>query len=447
MQPSHNEFKNASVLALSQAGHFLGRCQNDVVRWSDIPYATPPLQRLRFAPPCPMVWDADVEFDARSSDVIVAPQTPSRLANVMGDFHAIEQEDCLRLSIWSPLSAVLPRDLRPVLVWLHGGAWSTGGGALPWYDATLWAKEAGVVVVAVNYRLGALGWLLGEESDSSNLGLQDAQLAMQWVAQNIEAFGGDAQRITVMGQSAGGENIAALMQTSDELLFQQVILQSAPIGRELRTLDEAAAVRELVFEQWGVRSLEQAQSLPLDQLLKGQANAHIAAKMGALGIQGQVYTVVADGFRVPAALRKDYLAVAKKIPSIVGATREEMTAFPGMQRTQADLAIGQKNFNQGAAQWQSIAQQAEQKCWRYEFDYGPNSRFGACHCIDLPFTFGAFSAFSDAPMLDGGDLQYMRNLSQTWREALQQFVLKGDPGWVQQNLGLERIGSPCDEML
>ena len=424
----------ATLGGTSVLGRVLTSGPTAVACWMNLPYARPAQGALRLQPPQRLPLAAQNHWDGRSPQAVVAPQLPSRLREAMGDFAAQQSEDCLRLSIWAPLAALQDGRPRPVLAWLHGGAWISGGAAISWYDGQRWAEEADIVVVGINYRLGALGWLVGDEPTHSNLGLQDSALALEWVAEHIPAFGGDPSRITLMGQSAGGDNIGALMQASGPLPFQQVIVQSAPIGRELRTLDEAHAVREMVMRQWGLQRLEQLRELPLPALLQGQAHAEVQAQMKAQGIAGQVYTVVADGLHVSAQGRARYMESAARMPSIIGATREEMTAFPGMTRSEPDLALGRKMFNDGALRWQQQAHAAGQSCWQYEFQYGPNPRFGACHCIDLPFSFGTLAAFDQAPMLAGGEPAAMEELSTRWRRSLQQFVRGGAPDWAQNEL-------------
>lgn len=447
-ESKHLDRDGNAINVHTEVGEIIGRVVGErggvagqVGCWMNVPYARAPVGSLRFAPPQPLSQFASksIQVDARSPDPIVAPQRPSRLEDVLGSFAAIQQEDCLRLNIWSPLQALRDEQPRPVLVWLHGGAWITGGGGISWYDGTQWAREAGIVVVGINYRLGALGWLAGDDAEQNNLGLQDSQLALKWVAENIGAFGGDPGRVTVMGQSAGGDNIGALMQSRHPLLFQQAVVQSAPLGRPLRTLEEAHAIRQMAMQQWGVSNQEQLQRLPLDTVLEGQANPAVMGQMKALGIAGQAYMVVADDLHVNAEGRSRYLQSAARVPSIVGATTHEMTAFPDMQRVDPDLAIGRRMFNAGAEQWQREAEAAGQKCWRYEFQFGPNPRYGACHCIDLPFTFGTLPAFERAPMLAGGDAAEMEALSRYWRGGLQRFVIQGDPLWPERDGGVHNV--------
>ncbi|MEI8400535.1 MAG: carboxylesterase family protein [Alcaligenaceae bacterium] len=196
-----------------------------VTRFLGLRYAQAPTGALRFAAPQPL--GPQPMFDATQAGP-VCPQRPSRLRNVMGDFEAVQDEDCLRLSIWTP---ACDQGKRPVVVWLHGGAWQSGGGALPWYDGARLAVRGDCIVVGVNYRLAALGWLF-VPGQTANVGLLDEEAAVSWVVENIEHFGGDPARVTLMGQSAGGFNIAAML--ARQPLFTRALLQSASLGRGFR---------------------------------------------------------------------------------------------------------------------------------------------------------------------------------------------------------------------
>ena len=179
----------------------------------------------RFAAPQPIApWSDVLDTTTRGP---ACPQLPSRLEWVTGpvvDGLAMS-EDCQVLSVTAPSDA----NGLPVMVWLHGGAYVSGGGEAPKYDADELARRGRVVVVRVTYRLGVLGYL--SPSGVDNLGLRDQILALQWVHDNIGAFGGDPERVTVFGQSAGADSVLSLMlceQTTG--LFQRAIMQSAPLG-------------------------------------------------------------------------------------------------------------------------------------------------------------------------------------------------------------------------
>src|SRR5262249_10512164 len=129
----------------------------------------------------------------------------------MPPYEADQSEDCLVLNVWTPALGV---GARPVMVWIHGGGFTTGSGSWPWYDGTALARDHDVVVVTVNHRLGALGYLhladLGDDRTATSVGQQDIAAALAWVSDNIAAFGGDAGNVTVFGQSGGGAKICAL---------------------------------------------------------------------------------------------------------------------------------------------------------------------------------------------------------------------------------------------
>ena len=157
-----------------RAGTLTGVRDGGVCRYSAIPYAQAPVGSLRFAPPQPATWRSDRDATRPGT---VAPQLPSRLRGAMGDFSAEQSEDCLHLTVWTPAA---DGKRRPVVVWLHGGAWQSGGGALDWYDGSRLARLGDVVVVAVNYRLAALGWLY-VPGQTANAGLLDQEAAIDWV--------------------------------------------------------------------------------------------------------------------------------------------------------------------------------------------------------------------------------------------------------------------------
>ena len=174
-----------------------------ISRFCGIPYGQAPIGPLRFAAPEPACWSGQLNVTGPAP---IAPQLPSRLRDAMGDFIATQDEDCLRLTIWTPGTDAAR---RPVVIWLHGGAWQSGG-ILPWYDGARLAAQGDVVVVAVSYRLAALGWL-ALPGGMPNAGLLDQELAVDWVIKHIAAFGGDPAALTLMGQSAGASSICAML--------------------------------------------------------------------------------------------------------------------------------------------------------------------------------------------------------------------------------------------
>lgn len=203
-------------LVHAPAGELRGVATGAVTAFHGIPYGG----AGRFTAPRPAPAWKGVRDAGRPGPA--APQPPSRLERVMGPGRKLARdEDCLSLNVWTPGGTGLP-----VLVWLHGGGFSSGSGAEAWYDGALLAERGEMVVVTANYRLGALGYLyLSPEFAPANLGLLDQIAALGWVRDNIAAFGGDPGRVTLAGQSAGALSALAMLgHPPGPGLFQQVIL-------------------------------------------------------------------------------------------------------------------------------------------------------------------------------------------------------------------------------
>ena len=208
-------------------GYVSGISENGLRMYRGIPYAAPPTGDLRWRPPVPVQpWDGTknaTEFSA------ICPQ-PSTSNPTVGGM----SEDCLYLNVWTPAKSA--DDKLPVMVFIHGGAFAEGAGSLPLYNGTALA-EKGVVVVTINYRLGALGFLthplLANESPdniSGNYGILDQIAAMKWVQRNIGNFGGDPSRVTIFGQSAGASSILVhLVSPQSRGLYQQARVESGPL--------------------------------------------------------------------------------------------------------------------------------------------------------------------------------------------------------------------------
>jgi para-nitrobenzyl esterase len=222
-------------LAEAPAGSFRGRIGAGARRWLGIRYGRAPVGNLRWRAPRAAA-DAVDEVDAVSFGA-ACPQPPSPLP--LGDGIA-QDEDCLFLNVWAP-DAGTPSP-RPVMVWVHGGAYVFGAASQLTYDGARLAVAGDVIVVTLNYRLGTLGFLgmnaaLPGAGFEGNLGLRDVVLALTWVQRNIAAFGGDPDRVTLFGESAGGGVVTTLLATpSASGLFHRAIAESSPAssvyGRE-----------------------------------------------------------------------------------------------------------------------------------------------------------------------------------------------------------------------
>jgi para-nitrobenzyl esterase len=210
------------------SGAVKGEAVGAVHVFKGIPFALPPTGARRWTPPQPLPKGTSTREATSFGPGCVQP--PSRPESIYAWDLPAMSEDCLTLNIWTPARA----RQAPVFVWIHGGALSTGVGSQPMYDGTRLAEQ-GVIVVTINYRLGVLGYLahpaLSAESPhdvSGNYGLLDQIEALRWVKRNIAAFGGDASRVTIAGESAGGLSVMYLMAAPDARgLFARAIAQSA----------------------------------------------------------------------------------------------------------------------------------------------------------------------------------------------------------------------------
>jgi para-nitrobenzyl esterase len=299
--------------------------------YKGIPYAAPPLGRLRWRPPEP-----------------VAPWTGVRPPHAFGP-HSIQgvvwddidlskgpvSEDCLYLNIWTPAA---PGDAGrlPVMVWIHGGGFVVGSGAEPRYDGARLAAQ-GIIVVTVNHRLNALGFLahpeLTAESDhaaSGNYGLLDLVAVLKWVKRNIAAFGGDQDKVTIAGESAGSEAACALMASPlAKGLFRGVIGESAAMfpspSRRPAPLDKAEAAGLDFMRKAGARSLSQLRAAPAEAILKAAP--------------GLGYRPIVDGWFLPRAPAEIFAAGEQSdVPLMAGWNKDEGFNFTLLQGDNAKRA-------------------------------------------------------------------------------------------------------------
>lgn len=254
LQPAVKPEDTAECCIEVAQGALRGSEQGGYRRFLAVPYAEPPVGRRRFLPALPpRSWDGLRDAQTQAP---VAPQRPDP-GFFPGDPDAMPasemDEDCLYMNIWAPAAASAP---CPVLVWLHGGSQLIGGTARPVYDGAAFAR-AGIVCVTVGHRLGLLGFMelehhLGADyRESGNAALGDMIRALEWVRDNIGVFGGDAQRVTLGGESAGGKNVATLLAAPRARgLFQASVIVSGG-GETILTFDEAKALANRVITLTG----------------------------------------------------------------------------------------------------------------------------------------------------------------------------------------------------
>jgi para-nitrobenzyl esterase len=453
----------------TQVGRLRGSVEDDVATFRGVPYAQPPVDALRFRAAQPVAAWPGVRDATRNGPI--CPQVPARLAAIMGPFEAPQDEDCLTLTIWSPAGHDAP---RPVLIFFHGGGYASGAGSLDWYSGERLAREAGIVAIAVNYRLGALGYLHHPDLAPGNMGLSDQVEALRWIEQNIAAFGGDPGRVTLMGQSGGAHSILCMLAMPEtRALVRRAILLSTPFGMATIPAETAIANAELLLAELGIDPVaDDAQArlgaVPAAEIVAAQLNV-MKRPLRPAGDPTPPFGPVATG-GLPGG--RDFHAAAfeaaRGIDAIMGTTRDEMSGFyrqdPRVANADAEQLAGLARTVFGAdgdarmaragamvppqagalgafchaqnnayfvedtlALAEAIAD-AGHGAWVYRFDWHPaGSMMRACHCIELPFMFGTLDAFREAPMLAGGGDGQMNDLSALLRGALARFVTDGDP--------------------
>jgi para-nitrobenzyl esterase len=297
-------------------GAVQGLVQNGMQVFKGIRYAAPPIGPLRFLPPeKPKPWKdvADAtEFGAPAMQM--APPTSTSPANDFARQLAsiyttpaeikIENENCLFLNLWTP--ALGDAKKRPVLVWLHGGGFAYGSGAWPIYDGANLARKGDAVVVTVNHRLNLFGYLyLGElageaYAKSGNAGMLDLVAALEWVRDNIDAFGGDPGNVTIMGESGGGAKVSTLLAMSDAKgLFHHAIIQSGP-GLRGAPKEAATKTAKGILDELGVSpsDIKKLQGIPAENIIAAALAAGAKSGVSGMGAMLRLAPVV-DGVVLP----------------------------------------------------------------------------------------------------------------------------------------------------
>ncbi len=406
----------------TESGFVSGEAEDGVLVYRGIPYAAPPVGGLRWAPPQPALpWEGVLQA-SHFGPACIQPKSPARELNLPG-----ESEDCLTLNIWQPKDS---EQLLPVMVWIHGGAFRLGSGALPWYDGAALARQ-GVMLVTFNYRLGRLGFfahpaLTAERSGEAvgNYGIMDQIALLKWIQRNIKAFGGDPKNVTIFGESAGAVSVNYLMTiAAANGLFHKAIAQSGggyQIPRHIRKLSQGHISMEeegqKYAKKWGLGG-----GNITTQALRSVAADDIAgdnAPVESLGfgpfIDGQL---IVDGFPKLFSSGQQH-----DVPYIVGANSFDGSVMmfrirkhprlvlkamlKGDYRVARDLyqADGKLDINTFAAQLTSDAffiggarhqargmEQVSSPAWLYHFSFvTPAKRgkiAGAAHGSEIPYVW------------------------------------------------------------
>jgi para-nitrobenzyl esterase len=322
-------------------GPVRGTVANGIQTFKGIHYAKPPLGGLRFLPPeKPEIWKDIAATTAYGAPAMQMPsgsaarEPTTDLARSLQSVYPTlaemksNSEDCLFLNVWTQ---GLDDKKRPVMVWMHGGGFAYGSGAWPSYDGTNLAKRGDVVVVTINHRLNAFGYLeladvFGPDyARSGNAGMLDLVAALEWVRDNAVAFGGDPNNVTIFGESGGGAKVSTLMaMPSAKGLFHKAIIESGPglkgVPRAKATADAKALLAELK-----VTKAKELEAVPADQIIKA-AYAVVAKQMP--GEAFRTFSPVVDGDVLPADPFDPVApAISADIPVMIGTNKDEMVLF------------------------------------------------------------------------------------------------------------------------
>ncbi|MFF4505822.1 carboxylesterase family protein [Streptomyces sp. NPDC001401] len=394
------------------AGTIVGRRDGRVRRFLGIPYAEIPVGVRRFAAPVrrgrfPEPYDAS-RHGATAQVVPLFETTTIPEPSVPG-------EDVLNLGVVAPVD----REGCPVLVWVHGGGFLAGSPASPWYDGRSFARD-GVVCVTVGYRLGVDGFA-PLDGVPANLGLRDLLLALDWVRDNIAAFGGDPDRVTLAGQSAGGAAVLALLSSpAAEGRFQRAVSLSGGFF-------EVAAVSTRGFlERLGNR-------LAVPPTRDGLARrTREQLQRGVMDLRGAEALVLGpsvgdDVLPVPVA---DGLAVhGHDVPLLLGATGDE---FDGPTAPESARSAGTRLtdtlFRAACPRAAAARRYAPAGTWLYSFEWPSPATGGATHCIDIPFFYDVL----DAPgVTEALGTDPPAELAASMHADLVGFVHGEEPGWAR----------------
>ncbi|OBK78819.1 carboxylesterase/lipase family protein [Mycobacterium sp. 1274761.0] len=455
-----------------------------VTAWKGVRYAAPPIGDLRWRAPQPVTPWKTVADATRYGFVCPQPVDP-RIPIELG---APQGEDCLTLNVWAS-SDTAAGDRKPVMVWIHGGAYIIGSASQPLYDGRVLAGGGGVVVVTVNYRLGALGFLDLSEFDSarrhfdSNLGLRDVLAALQWVRDNVAAFGGDPDRVTLFGESAGAGIITTLLtMPAAEGLFAGAIAQSSP-ATSVYDISRARRVARQVLDRLGLTpsDIHRLPDVPVEAIVAASTDVFYETPVSSPGtlafapnVDGQLVPdypvkVARDGrahpvplvigtnkheaalFKwmksplmpiTPEAINAMFTQIAAEQPHVQLPTRDFAgTAYARLRGKARGMSVARDIGFRMPSVWLAEGHSAVAPVYLYRFDFATPMlrllRIAAAHATELPFVWGNLVTSSKDPTFKLGGLKTGRVVSARVRARWTNFAIQakptglpGEPEWL-----------------
>ena len=452
-----NSFKrsaNSLEVIKTDAGQVSGviNATGDVYAFKGIPFAAPPVDDLRWKEPQPVKpWGGVRKCERFGPSPMQAEPVPFGMWSE--EFlipKAPISEDCLYLNVWTGAKAAGQK--RPVIVWIHGGGFLSGGNAVPLYDGEAMAKK-GIVFVGINYRVGVFGFFAHPEltkesgrSASGNYAILDQVAALRWVKRNIAAFGGDPDNVTIAGQSAGSYSVNILVASPlGKELFQKAIGESGALfSSPFTTLTSAEEAGEAYGKTLNAPSLAALRKVSAEDLMKTNY---------------AVWGAIVDGYVLPESIASIYTAGKEnKVPLLTGWNQEEFMFFGSVKnaaafkkemndkygpdaraalenypatddsiavvsqyRMSSDQVFGTQNFI-----WANMQSDQGAKVYVYRFTHkvpgtGDYAKYGAFHGGELPYAYGNLR-FSNRPW-QAGDHKLAEVMSSYWAN----FAATGNP--------------------
>jgi len=445
----------------TKTGIIQGYKEEGLEIFKGIPFAEPPLGDLRFSPPVSkQSWDEMLNTTEYGPCSI---QGSSGLEEFLGRLEP-ESEDCLTLNIWTPAA---DSGKRPVMFWIHGGAFMMGGGTDPMYDGSALALRGDIVVVTINYRLGSFGFLYNK-GIPPNVGSQDQVLALKWVNENIGSFGGDPKNVTIFGESAGGYSVLSLCtMPKAKGLFRRVIAQSAP---SIETT-VSNKISKKILRKLGVKGgdIDSLRVVPPEKIIESQNQVFASEPTDIMALRPLI-----SGDTFPKHPLKAFLnGECANIDLMMGTNLDEFKLFTAIEPMKSMMGDDAEQLLIGALAMSGVAKEKSEEIlkiykeardgkysiepfeiftavitdfafriptirlleaqkphqpntYNYMFAWpssGLDGILGACHALEIPFAFGTLNSPTLKDFVKGAP----QELSEKMMDAWISFAKSGNP--------------------